>query len=147
MAEATLCRRCFDDIDERASRRLCSACFEDLIGYDDCQHCGSPVVHESTVTEEVIRCMGCPARMISKGSKEDLRIKWNRSVYKGHVEVTEDHPNGCYCFACFGKRRETHIDVKCSGCDGIIEHDDPITFDCEGAVFCPGCAESLPHYQ
>jgi DNA-directed RNA polymerase subunit RPC12/RpoP len=46
----------------------------DLLG---CPFCGSEVYHESTITEEVIRCTLCPAKMVYDGSFEALKVMWN----------------------------------------------------------------------
>jgi hypothetical protein len=46
----------------------------DLLG---CPFCGSEVYHESTITEEVIRCTLCPASMIYGESFEALKSMWN----------------------------------------------------------------------
>ena len=42
-----------------------------------CPFCGSGVYHESTITEEVIRCALCPAKMVYDGSFETLKSMWN----------------------------------------------------------------------
>jgi ribosomal protein L37AE/L43A len=42
-----------------------------------CPFCGSKPHHESTITEEVIRCSTCPASMFYDGSFEALRSMWN----------------------------------------------------------------------
>ena len=42
-----------------------------------CPFCGNPVEHESTITEEVIRCSMCPAKMVYDGSYAALFAMWN----------------------------------------------------------------------
>ena len=44
----------------------------------NCPFCGSDVETESTITEVVIRCTLCPARMIYDGSQKALTAMWNR---------------------------------------------------------------------
>jgi len=43
----------------------------------ECPFCGNPVEHESTITEEVIRCTMCPAKMVYDGSYAALFAMWN----------------------------------------------------------------------
>jgi len=42
-----------------------------------CPFCGSEVEHESTITEETIRCTLCPAKMNHGGSAKALQEMWN----------------------------------------------------------------------
>jgi hypothetical protein len=46
-------------------------------GLLSCPHCGSDAEHESTITQEVIRCAMCPATMMHDGSFAALRSMWN----------------------------------------------------------------------
>ena len=43
----------------------------------DCPFCGSKAEHESTVTQETIRCTLCPATMHTSGSSRALLAMWN----------------------------------------------------------------------
>lgn len=137
-SQKLVCRRCSAEIQPKAARKLCQTCFEDLIGYDDCAHCGSPVIWESTVTEEVIRCTLCAAMMKHKGSKEALRIMWNARMGKNmNAEVTEGHPDGCYCFVCVAKRHEK-TQMVCVRCGKEINGD--WHMDNDGGPYCGNCA-------
>jgi hypothetical protein len=42
-----------------------------------CPFCGSPAEHESTVTQETIRCTLCPATMSHDGSGAAIKAMWN----------------------------------------------------------------------
>ena len=46
----------------------------------DCPFCGSPAEHESTVTQEAVRCKLCPAVMAHSGSGAAVRAMWNTRV-------------------------------------------------------------------
>lgn len=43
----------------------------------NCPFCGSEAEHESTITEEVIRCTLCPATMYYDGSGDAVKAMWN----------------------------------------------------------------------
>jgi transcription elongation factor Elf1 len=42
-----------------------------------CPFCGSPAEHESTVTQETVRCTLCPATMSYDGSGAVVKAMWN----------------------------------------------------------------------
>ena len=42
-----------------------------------CPFCGNKVEHESTITQETIRCTLCPATMSIDGSFSALQAMWN----------------------------------------------------------------------
>ena len=42
-----------------------------------CPFCGNPAEHESTATQETIRCTLCPAAMHYDGSGEAVKAMWN----------------------------------------------------------------------
>ena len=45
--------------------------------YKECPFCGSPAYHESTITEEVVRCTLCKACMTYDGSESVINAMWN----------------------------------------------------------------------
>ena len=50
-----------------------------------CPFCGSPAAHESTVTQETVRCTLCPATMSHDGSGAAIKAMWNsRANSEGH---------------------------------------------------------------
>jgi hypothetical protein len=46
----------------------------------NCPFCGSPAEHESTVTQEIVRCTFCPANISYDGSGAGVKSMWNGRV-------------------------------------------------------------------
>jgi hypothetical protein len=55
-----------------------------------CPFCDSPAEHESTVTQETVRCTLCPATMSYDGSGAAVKAMWNgRQVSRGEWHMHE----------------------------------------------------------
>jgi len=62
-----------------------------------CPFCGSKAEHESTVTQETIRCRLCPAAMHYDGSGAVVKAMWNaRANATGESRaIARTSPRGC----------------------------------------------------
>jgi len=91
----------------------------------ECPFCGNPVEHESTITEEVIRCSMCPAKMVYDGSYAALFAMWNArptppdimdvekvmDTYDEYVALLQDELNDVVLLAHSRGWRSTRYDA------------------------------------